>query len=69
MSDLEAAHLVNRDIGAQDFEAYSLFLGLSRYRRREPCPGAVARFPESVQALQATTFERAPSRESEFRPP
>jgi hypothetical protein len=25
---LEAAHLVNRDIGAQDFEAYALFLGL-----------------------------------------
>ena len=26
--DLEASHLVNRDIGVQDFEAYSLFLGL-----------------------------------------
>ena len=28
MLDLEASHLVNRDIGVQDFEAYSLFLGL-----------------------------------------
>jgi hypothetical protein len=28
VSDLEAAHFVNLDIGAQDFEAYSLFLGL-----------------------------------------
>lgn len=26
--DLEASHLANRDIGFQDFEAYSLFLGL-----------------------------------------
>jgi hypothetical protein len=26
--DLEASHLVNRDIGVQDFEAYSLFLGV-----------------------------------------
>jgi hypothetical protein len=59
--DLEASHLVNQDIGVQDFEAYSLFLGLcaigEEKRAKQQVHEYVNKYRRSRRPLASALYE------------